>query len=97
MSRRCDITGKGVLSGNLVSHSNRKTRTRFLPNIKKLSFKSEVTGKVYTLAVCVSTLRTIEANGGFDAYLVNVSSTKITDLARKIKKEILNKMAEVSA
>lgn len=94
MSRRCDITGKGVLTGNLVSHSNRKTRTRFLPNIKRLSFKSEITGKTYNLAVCVSTLRTIEFYGGFDNFLINVSSSKLSEIARKIKREIVNKMAD---
>ncbi|MBN9542445.1 MAG: 50S ribosomal protein L28 [Alphaproteobacteria bacterium] len=94
MARRCDITGKGVLTGNLVSHSNRKTRTRFLPNIKRLSFISEATGKTYSLAVCISTLRTIESHGGLDGFLMKTSSAKLTEVAKKIKKEIVSKLAE---
>ncbi|MBN8827150.1 MAG: 50S ribosomal protein L28 [Sphingobacteriia bacterium] len=88
MARRCELTGKGVLSGNLVSHSNRKTRTRFLPNVKKITFKSDLTGKTYVLSVCMSTLRTIEHNGGFDSFLLTTANTKLTTLAQKIKKEV---------
>ena len=69
MARRCDITGKGVLTGNNVSHAHNKTRRRYLPNIHKMTLFSETLGSV-RLKLTVSTLRTIEHNGGLDSYLL---------------------------
>ena len=93
MSRRCDLTGKDVLVGNLVSHSNRKTRTRFLPNIKRIRLVSDIVKKEYRLDICISTLRTVDAKGGLDSFLLNTANSKLTELAQKIKKEILKVQA----
>ena len=70
MSRRCQITGKGVLSGNNVSHANNKTRRRFLPNIQNASLVSEVLGQQISFRVSTRGLRTVEHNGGIDAFLL---------------------------
>ncbi|MDR1693890.1 MAG: 50S ribosomal protein L28 [Lactobacillaceae bacterium] len=88
MARRCDISGTGVMSGNNVSHANNKTRRRFLPNLQVVSLLSETLGRVFKLKVCTKTLRTIEHNGGLDAYLESTSNTKLSAEAKKIKKSI---------
>ncbi len=88
MSKKCDISGTGVMSGNNVSHANNKTRRRFLPNLQVVSLFSEKLGKVFKLKVCSKTLRSIEHNGGLDAYLESTSNTKLTPEAQKIKKQI---------
>ena len=88
MSKKCDITGSGVMSGNNVSHANNKTRRRFLPNLQVVSLLSEKLGKVFKLKVCSKTLRSIEHNGGLDAYLASTSNTKLSEEAIKIKKQI---------
>ncbi|MCE2926499.1 MAG: 50S ribosomal protein L28 [Rickettsiales bacterium] len=97
MSRRCSVTGTGSQFGNKVSHSNRKTRTRFLPNLQKVSLMSEVLGTTITLRVTAATLRSIEHNGGLDAYLTNHSSRKLTEEAGKLKRQIERKLAKKAA
>lgn len=91
MSKKCDITGVGVQSGNNVSHANNRTRRRFMPNLHVVSLMSDILGKVFKLKVCAKTLRTIEHNGGLDAYLESTPSSKLTDDAKKIKKSIAKK------
>ncbi|AZL15534.1 50S ribosomal protein L28 [Rickettsiales endosymbiont of Stachyamoeba lipophora] len=93
MARRCDLTGKDVLTGNLVSHSNRKTRTRFLPNIKAFRLISDVLKQEFRFDLCVSTIRTIDAKGGFDNFLLHTANSKLTAAAQKIKKAILKAQA----
>ncbi len=88
MARRCGVTGKGVLSGNNVSHAHNKTRRRFLPNIQTVSLMSEVLGRTVKLRLAASTLRTIENKGGLDAFLMDSSDSKLTTEAVKIKKQI---------
>lgn len=92
MSRRCMITGKGVMSGNNVSHANNKTRRRFLPNLQTVSFISDTLGLVH-LRVSTSGIRTIEHNGGLDSFLLNTSNLKLTVEARQLKKRIQNSQA----
>ena len=70
MSRRCQITGKGVLSGNNVSHANNKTRRRFLPNLQDTSLLSDILGAPVRMRLCTRAIRTVEHNGGIDAYLL---------------------------
>ena len=91
MARKCDISGTGAMSGNNVSHANNRTRRRFLPNLHIVSLLSETLGKVFKLKVCSKTLRSIEHNGGLDAYLETTSNSKLTDEAKKIKKSIAKK------
>lgn len=88
MARRCSITGKGVLTGNNVSHSNRRTRRRFLPNIQQASLYSEALGRTVRLKLAASGIRTIEHKGGLDAYLLGTADKKLTDEAIRLKKEI---------
>ena len=88
MSRRCDITGKGVLTGNNVSHANNKTRRRFLPNLQETSVLSDTLGQMVRLRVSTQGLKTIEHNGGLDAFLLTTSDTKLTDEARKLKRRV---------
>ena len=88
MAKKCDITGTGVMSGNNVSHANNRTRRRFLPNLQVVSLLSEKLGRIFKLKVCSKTLRSIEHNGGLDAYLESTSNSKLSDEAIKIKKTI---------
>ena len=93
MARKCEISGTGAMSGNNVSHANNRTRRRFLPNLQVVSLLSDILGKAFKLKVCSKTLRTIEHNGGLDAYLESTSNTKLTEEAKKIKKAIAKKKA----
>jgi large subunit ribosomal protein L28 len=74
MARRCSLTGKGVQTGNNVSHANNKTRRRFLPNIRSRRLYSEALGETFRLKIAASTLRTIEKKGGLDAFLLDASA-----------------------
>ncbi|MBO6035872.1 MAG: 50S ribosomal protein L28 [Acetobacter sp.] len=94
MSRRCQITGKGVLTGNNVSHANNKTRRRFLPNLQDVSLVSEVLGSAVRIRVSVQGLRTIEHNGGLDAFLLNTPNRKLPQEALLIKRRVQRVMAK---
>lgn len=88
MSKRCDLTGVGVMSGHNVSHSNRKTKRTFVPNLKKKSIKSDVLGSNITLTITSKTLKTITKYGSLDAFLVNFKYAKLTNLAKKLRKKV---------
>ncbi|MDB1135005.1 50S ribosomal protein L28 [Candidatus Anaplasma sp. TIGMIC] len=88
MSRVCDITGVSKSFGNKVSHSNRKTKRSYLVNLHNVTLVSEVLGRKFRVKVASSTLRTIDYKGGLDLYLLNTSSRKLTEEARKIKRKI---------
>jgi large subunit ribosomal protein L28 len=90
MSYRCQLTGKGYLNGNNVSHANNKTKRRFLPNLQKITFISEKLERAIQLKVASSTIRTVEKKGGLDEFLLNTSNSKLPTKARKIKKQILS-------
>ena len=94
MSKRCQITGKGVMTGNNVSHANNKTRRRFLPNLQHTSMASEILGRNVSLRVSVSAIRTIEKHGGLDAFLLQARNAELADEARALKKEILAAQAQ---
>ncbi len=89
MSRRCEITGKGVLSGNNVSHANNKTRRRFLPNLQVTSLLSDTLGSEVRMRLCTRAIRTIEHNGGIDAYLFSTPNTKLTEEGRALKRRLV--------
>ena len=97
MSRKCELTGIGVQFGNNVSHSQRKTRRRFEPNIKIVKCRSELTGREYKLKVVARCLRSIEKAGGFDSYMLNAKAFKMSDNARSIRKEIKKIKDKVAA
>src|SRR4051794_18063515 len=94
MSRRCEITGKGVLSGNNVSHANNKTRRRFLPNLQITSLLSETLGQSIRLRLCTRAIRTIEHNGGIDAFLLGTNASKLTERGRELKRRITTAKAK---
>lgn len=92
MSRKCELLNIGAMSGNKVSHSNRKTRRRFLPNLREVSFKSNTLGVNINLKVGASTLRTINKYGDIDNFLVNYRFAKLTDVAKKYRLKIKRKL-----
>jgi large subunit ribosomal protein L28 len=93
MSRVCELTGKSVMSGNNVSHAMNRTRRRFLPNLQQVSLPSEVLGRVLKLRISANALRSVEHNGGIDAFLVKAKDTQLSGKARKLKKQIVAKTA----
>jgi large subunit ribosomal protein L28 len=88
MARRCIITGKGVQVGNNVSHANNKTKRRFLPNLQVTSMLSDALGSAVRIRVSTNGIRTIEHNGGIDAYLLGTPDRKLTAEARRLKRRI---------
>ena len=93
MSRVCELTGKSVMSGNNVSHAMNKTRRRFLPNLQQVSLPSEVLGRALKLRISANALRSVEHNGGIDAFLVKAKDAQLSSKARKLKKQIVAKTA----
>ncbi|AUH65910.1 50S ribosomal protein L28 [Paracoccus zhejiangensis] len=91
MSRVCELTGKGPMTGNNVSHANNKTRRRFLPNLNDVSLTSEKMGKTYSLRISAAALRSVDHRGGLDAFLAKAKDVELSDRARKIKREIAKK------
>jgi len=95
MSRRCDLLNVSPMSGNNVSHSNRKTKRRFLPNLNKLSFKSDALGVKLNFKVASSTLRTINKYGNIDNFLINYRFNKLSEAAKtfrnSVKKSLIKK------
>lgn len=88
MARRCIITGKGVMSGNNVSHANNRTRRRFLPNLQDVSFFSDILGEKIKLRVSARGVRTIEHKGGFDSFVSNTAKTKLHADLHDYKKRV---------
>jgi large subunit ribosomal protein L28 len=88
MSRRCELSGKGVLTGNNVSHSNIKTRRRYLPNLNQVTLQSEALGRSFKFRIAASTLRTVDHRGGLDAYMQKAKETELSPRALKVKKDI---------
>ncbi len=97
MSRRCMITGKGVMSGNNVSHAQNKTRRRFLPNVQETSLYSEALDRWVKVKATSAGLRTVEHKGGFDAFLTGTASTKLNAALRPFKAQVEKALAEKTA
>ncbi|MBN2752861.1 MAG: 50S ribosomal protein L28 [Rhodospirillaceae bacterium] len=97
MARRCAITGKGVQTGNNVSHANNRTRRRFLPNLQETSLISEGLGVSVRMRLSVNGLRTVEHNGGLDAFLLGTSNTKLPEEALKVKRRLKKALAAKEA
>ncbi len=89
MARICSVTGKKPQFGNNVSHANNKTRRRFQPNIQMCSFPSEILGKMVPMRVSANGIRTVEHNGGIDAWLLGTRDSRLGPAALKIKKLLL--------
>jgi len=97
MARRCGITGKGVQSGNNVSHANNKTRRRFLPNLQETRLLSDALDQLVRVKLSVNALRTVEHNGGLDAYLLGTADSKLPVEARQLKRRIRKAIAAKEA
>jgi large subunit ribosomal protein L28 len=97
MSRRCQMTGKGVLAGNNVSHANNKTRRRYLPNLQETSLLSDTLGQQVRVRVSTRALRTIEHNGGLDAFLLTTPNRDLPDEAQALKRRIAKAGAKKQA
>ena len=95
MSRRCELTGKGPMSGNNVSHAKNRTRRRFLPNLNDVTLMSDVLGRSFKLRISAAALRTVDHRGGLDAFLAKAKDEELSGNALKIKKDI--KKAEAAA
>ena len=88
MSRRCELTGKGPMTGNNVSHANNKTRRRFLPNLNEVTLQSETLGRAVRLRISAAALRTVDHRGGLDAFLAKAKDSELSSNALRVKKEI---------
>jgi large subunit ribosomal protein L28 len=97
MSRRCSITGKGVLVGNNVSHANNRSRRRFLPNLQVSSLLSDALGHTVRVRLSVRALHTIDRNGGIDAYLLKTPNAKLPPEAVELKRRIKKAVARAEA
>lgn len=93
MARRCELTGKGVLTGNLVSHSNIKTRRRYLPNLNAVTLHSESLNRDFRLRISAAALRTVDHRGGFDAFLLKSRDDDLSPKALEIKKAVQGALA----
>ena len=91
MSKRCELTAKEPLKGHNVSHANNKTKKRFLPNIKKVIFKSDTLKKNIKLNVSNAALKTVDFKGGIDKFLKSVKAFKLSKKAKKLRTEIISK------
>ena len=88
MSRVCELSGKGPMSGNNVSHANNKTRRRFLPNLNEVTLISDILGESFKLRISAHALRSVDHRGGLDAFLTKAKDADLSTKAAKIKKDI---------
>ena len=88
MARRCELTGKGVMVGNTVSHALNRTRRRFLPNLLNVSLISDALERTVKLRICANALRTVEHRGGLDAFLLKSKDAELSDKAKALKQEL---------
>ena len=88
MSRRCELTGKGPMSGNNVSHAKNRTRRRFLPNLQDVTLQSDVLGRSFKFKISNAALRTVDHRGGLDAFMAKAKEVELSADALKVKKDI---------
>jgi large subunit ribosomal protein L28 len=93
MSRRCELTGKTAQVGHKVSHSNRKTKRRFLPNLCNVTMMSDALGRAFKLRVSANGLKSVDHRGGLDAFLMKAKNDDLSDRMRDLKREIEKKKA----
>jgi large subunit ribosomal protein L28 len=97
MSRRCELTGVGPMVGHNVSHSNIKTKRRFLPALAETTLHSDALGQAFRLKVTNAALRTLDFKGGLDSYLLNARDEALSSKALKIKRQVKAKLAAAQA
>ncbi len=88
MSRRCELTGKGVMTGNNVSHAKNRTRRRFLPNLNDVTLASDALGRAFKFRISAAALRTVDHRGGLDAFMAKAKDADLSVAALKVKKDI---------
>ena len=88
MSKICDLTGKGVVAGNNIAHSNTKTKRRFQPNLQNVTLLSDALGRKLSLRIATSTLRTVQKRGGLDAFLLGTDDAKLAPQALRLKRSV---------
>ena len=88
MSRRCELTGKGVMVGNNVSHANNKTKRRFLPNLNDVTILSEILDRSFKFRVSAAALRTVDHRGGLDGFMAKAKDSELSEKALKVNREI---------
>ena len=93
MSKKCELTGKIPLKGHKVSHANNKTKRRFLPNLKKVKFKSEILKKSLKLTVSNAGVRSVDKKGSFDEFIKSAKKRDLSLRLRKLKKSLVSKLA----
>ena len=93
MSKKCELTGKLPLKGHNVSHANNKSKRKFLPNLKKVKFKSEILNRSLKLKVSNAGVRSVDKKGSFDEFLKSAKSRYLSLRLKKMKKSIVNKIA----
>ena len=93
MSKKCELTGKLPLKGHNVSHANNKSKRKFLPNLKKVKFKSEILNRSLKLTVSNAGVRSVDKKGSFDEFLKSAKSKYLSLRLKKMKKSIVNKTA----
>ena len=91
MSKRCELSGKSPLKGHKVSHANNKTKRKFFPNLKKVTFKSEILRRNIRLNVSNSALKTVDYKGGLDNFLKTTKTYKLSKKAKKLKSQIIKR------
>lgn len=96
MARRCELTGKAVLSGNNVSHAHNKTRRRFLPNLCQVNLLSDTLERSFRLKISAKALRSVEHRGGLDAFLLKARDGDLSLKARRIKRSIENAQTQTA-
>ncbi len=93
MSKKCELTGKSPLKGHNVSHANNKTKRRFLPNLKKVKFKSDILKKSLKLTVSNAGVRSVDKKGSFDQFIKSAKSKYLSSRLKKLKKTLVSKLA----
>jgi large subunit ribosomal protein L28 len=93
MSRRCELTGKGPMTGNNVSHANNKTKRRYLPNLQDVTLQSDVLGRSFRFRVSSAALRTVDHRGGLDQFMAKAKDETLSVGALKVKNDILKAQA----
>ena len=97
MARRCELTGKGILVGNNVSHANNKTKRVYRPNIQLVALASELLGNSYKLKICMNALRSVDRNGGLDPFILKSKDSVLSPKALRLKRAIAKKTSDKAA
>src|SRR4051794_37434083 len=97
MARRCELTGKDAQVGNKVSHANKKTKTRFMPNLCDVHLMSDAMGQAYSFRVSAIALKSVEHRGGLDAFLTKAKEDELSPKALRLKRQIARRLASVQA